>query len=68
MFNRDRIVEELINEDVHCIRISNQDAGMLLLQEYLRNGFKGYALFTDEELIEECEARDISYLFADNDD
>ena len=28
----------------------------------LEQGFKGYANFTDDELIQECEERDISYL------
>lgn len=57
MFNRNKIIETLVFDDLELLDAS----------ELLTNGFKGYANFTDEELIEECESRDISYLFGEED-
>jgi hypothetical protein len=34
----------------------------------MRQGFKGYDNMTDEELMDECNERDISYLVGDDDD
>jgi len=64
MFDRFEAIDELINNDINTIQ---SDDGWYL-SSLLRSGFKGYEYMTDEELIEELKARDISILFGDNDD
>ena len=54
-------IDELINDDADIIL----GEGDYFLYALLKDGFKGYANFTDEELIKECEERDISYLFGE---
>ena len=65
MFDRIKIIEGLVDADFQYIMSGD---GAELLNSYLEFGFKGYNDFTDEELIAECEQRDISYLFGDDDD
>ena len=63
MFNRDRAIRELVD----CLAYEfNQ--GYLSFDDMVINGFTGLASLTDEELIDELRARDISELFGDCDD
>lgn len=62
MFDREKVIDELVDSDVNDIR------GVEWVMSKLRTGFKGYENMSDEELISECEDRDISYLFGDTDD
>ena len=65
MFKRDEVVRLLIEDDIN----SYVEHGYIdTLWFILERGFKGYAHFTDDELIQECEERDISTVFGDNDD
>ena len=65
MFKRDEVVRVLIEDDIN----SYVEHGYIdTLWFILERGFKGYAHFTDDELIQECEERDISTVFGDNDD
>jgi hypothetical protein len=59
MFNRDKVIEVLVDDDL--------DGGFSYFAELLTTGFKGYDNFSDEELMQECDDRDISYLFGDDD-
>jgi hypothetical protein len=61
MFNRTRVVNELMDNDYDTIM--NSDYGPELLREYLASGFVGYNNMTDEQLVEEMNIRDISYLY-----
>ena len=65
MFNREKVIETLVDDDIDYIT-NDKMGGLELLESYLKYGFKGYVDFTDEELIVECEQRDISYLFGDD--
>jgi hypothetical protein len=67
MFDRYAVIKLLIEDDVDYIENCGDD-GRIQLHSYLQDGFKGYANFTNDELIKECEERDISYLVAENDD
>lgn len=62
MFNRDKVIETLIDDDL------NSSFMREYLTEMLTDGFKGYGNFTDQELMKECDERDISYLFGEDDD
>ena len=65
MFNRDEAIRQLIEDDIN----SYVEHGYVdTLWFILERGFKGYANFTDDELIEELTERDISHIFGDNDD
>jgi hypothetical protein len=69
MFDRSKVIQELINSDVDYLP---EDEGMDfivkdMLAKYLREGFKGYNNMSNEELIEQCEDRDVSYLFGNDD-
>ena len=66
MFDREKVIEELIQDDTDSMWEEN-DYGVTLLETYFREGFRGYSDFTDEELIQECKSRDISYLFGEDD-
>jgi hypothetical protein len=70
MFDRDKVIQELINADVDFIPEDEESDFIVkdLLATYLREGFKGYNNMSDEELMEECNERDISYLFGEDDD
>ena len=65
MFDRDRVIENLIDDDFLAI-IDNGDHEYLY--DILHGGFKGYNEMTDNELAVECDERDISYLFGEDDD
>lgn len=62
MFNRNEAIETLISDDVQTI-IFNQANDYL--DAILRHGMKGYADYTDEELISELQDRDILHLFGE---
>ena len=66
MFDREKAIQELIDNDFSDIFNLGQEEGAML-ESILRNGFKGYAEMTDEELISELEQRDISSNFGEND-
>jgi len=66
MFDREKAISELLDNDFSDIFNLGQDEGAML-ESILLNGFKGYANFTDEELMQELQDRDISYLFGDDD-
>ena len=66
MFDRELAIQELIDNDFSDIFNLGQEEGAML-ESILRNGFKGYAEMTDEELISELEQRDISSNFGEND-
>ena len=70
MFDRDKVIQELINSDVDFIPEDEESDFIVkdLLATYLREGFKGYNNMSDEELMQECDERDISYLFGEDDD
>ena len=53
---REQMVEFLIDSDYAYI-MDNDGGGLELLDSYLRNGFKGYEAYTDEELIAEVAQR-----------
>jgi hypothetical protein len=69
MFDRSKVIQELINSDVDYIPEDEESDFIVkdMLAKYLREGFKGYNNMSDEELIQECEDRDISYLFGNDD-
>ena len=64
-FDRDIVIEMLIESDMQVILECQSEE---YLFDILKNGHIGYDNMLDEELIRECEERDISYLVADNDD
>ena len=66
MFDRERAIEELVDNDFDTVM--NSDYGVELLRSILDSGFKGYRGMTDEELMLELEQRDISYLYGEDDD
>ena len=53
---RDEMVDFLIDSDYAYI-MDNDGGGLELLDSYLRNGFKGYEAYTQEELIAEVAQR-----------
>ena len=53
---RDEMIEFLIDTDFNYI-MDYTGNGAELLDSYLRNGFKGYAAYTEEELIAEVAQR-----------
>lgn len=63
MFDRERAIQELVDNDFDTIM--NSDYGVELLRSVLDSGFKGYRAMADEELMMELEQRDISYLFGE---
>ena len=69
MFDRDKAIAELVNNDINMIfSFKEQDNDEEYIAGILEFGFRGYAEYTDEELMEELEQRDISYLFGENDE
>jgi hypothetical protein len=68
MFNREKAIEELINNDINMIRDQSEWNDFSYLESVLEFGFTGYFNMTDEQLIQELNDRDISELFGDNDD
>lgn len=70
MFDRIKAIHAITDDDIETIVYGHngQSDGIEYLYNLLVSGMKGYDNFTDEELMQELEARDISYLFGDNDD
>lgn len=66
MFDREKAIQELVDNDFSDIFNLGQTEGAML-ESILRDGFKGYANMTDEALMQELEERGISYLFGDDD-
>lgn len=64
MFDRTKAIEELVSDDMNTVFTE----GDYYLYALLKDGFKGYANYTDDELVQELNERDISELFGDNDD
>jgi hypothetical protein len=61
MWDRTEAIDTLINDDMNTVE--NDDGWYL--SSLLINGFKGYANYTDEELMNELMERDISILFGE---
>lgn len=55
LFDRDEAEQFLVDDDFDYIM--QQDTGLELLRDYLLLGFKGYANFTDAELVAEIKER-----------
>jgi 3-isopropylmalate dehydratase small subunit len=66
MFNREKAIETLVDNDFDTVM--NSDYGVEYLRNILQIGLKGYANCTDEELMQELQDRDISYLFGETED
>lgn len=60
MFIREKAINELVNNDFDDIMSGSIPE---YLYSILQSGHKGYADYTDEELMQELTDRDISYLF-----
>ena len=64
--NRESVIQNLIDNDVKysagnaLVSLSYVDAAYF--ERIMRSGFKGYDNMTDEELIQECNDREISVL------
>ena len=63
MFNREKAIQELVGCDIDTINNAED-----YLRGILEGGFIGYSNMSDEELMDELECRDISYVFGENDD
>ena len=69
MFNREKAIQELVDNDIDSIiRDYNEMGDASVIAFILEEGFKGYTNYTDEALMTELQERDISYLFGENDD
>jgi hypothetical protein len=62
MFNRQRAIEELSN-----LLCDEFNQGYLSFDDLVINGYVGLANMTDEDLMQELEDRDVSYLFDEDD-
>jgi hypothetical protein len=62
MFNRDKAVQCLIDDDYNTIMSGDANDYLINLLTF---GHKGYNDFTDDELMQELTERDISYLFGE---
>jgi hypothetical protein len=59
MSRRHEMIEMLIDNDINTI-LSDASAGdMSLLAETLYSGFKGYQNYTEEELVQEMNEREL---------
>ena len=67
MFDREKVIEALIDDDMEYIN-SNVSGGLELLESYLRHGFMGYDHMTNNELVGECDERGMTYLVGEDDD
>jgi hypothetical protein len=63
MFNRQKMIQELSD-----LMADEFNQGALSFDDLVVNGFVGLSNMTDEQLIQELEARDVSHLFGENDD
>ena len=62
--NRERLIERLINDDLEYDRLLDRTfVDPHYFEQIMRRGFKGYNNMTINELMEECDAQEISYLF-----
>lgn len=69
MWNREKAIDELVNNDIDAIiKDYNEMNDLSVLAYILDSGFKGYRNYTDEQLMNELMERDISPVFGDNDD
>lgn len=57
MYDREKVIETLIDDDF--LDIGENDYSFF--DAILKGGWIGYDNMTDEELIKECEERDIDY-------
>ena len=65
MWDREKAIDTLIEDDIDSIMNSHY---IDTLNFILESGFKGYRNFSDDELMQELQERDISTVFGDNDD
>jgi hypothetical protein len=56
---RKNLIDYLVEKDFEFIKNLGEDAGDELLYSYLKDGFKGYGYYTNEELQDEIEERKI---------
>jgi len=69
MWDREKAIDELVNNDIDAIiKDYNEMNDLSVLAYILDSGFKGYRNYTDEQLMNELMERDISPVFGDNDD
>ena len=68
MFDREKVIDILIDDDFADAVVAEVNDDYSYLERIIRGGFIGYDNMDDEELIKECEERDISYLVGDNGD
>jgi hypothetical protein len=67
--SRNEMIDALISDDINSIHESKGEYNdETFIDSLLRSGFEGYENFTDEELMQELEERDISYLFGNDDE
>ena len=52
---RKNLIDYLVEKDFEFIKNLGEDAGDELLYSYLKDGFKGYGYYTNEELQDEIE-------------
>ena len=64
MYNRDKAVDCLVNDDCDSFNNGNNDVIIAALEF----GFPGYRSMTDEQIMQELTERGISYNFGENDD
>ena len=68
MFDREKAIQELVDNDIDSIIQSYNEMGDLSVLAYMLDmGFRGYRNYTDEKLMQELQERDISYLFGEVD-
>ena len=68
MFDREKVIEALIDDDMEYIGSDVSGGGLELLESYLRHGFMGYDHMTNNELVGECDERGMTYLVGEDDD
>ena len=64
MYNREKCIKELILDDLDTQAWNGNE----VISSILEFGFKGYNNFTDNEIMQEMQERDISYFFGECDD
>jgi hypothetical protein len=55
MSRREEMIKMLIDDDIDTFQSSDS----WIISEILRSGFKGYENYTDEELVQEMNERDL---------
>ena len=64
--DRDLLITQLVDDDINrIINDYNEMGDCSTLAFILDEGFAGYRSYTDEQLMQELEERDISYLFGE---